>query len=82
MKQERLIECFIPALALEFPVNEEYSILPDKIRSAVNRLIHTGTFTKNVEVRDPIPFIFLKDYKFNKNKLGYDVIAKIFNKSV
>lgn len=74
---DRTLKCFIPALALEHPSNGESFTLLDKIRYAVLRLDQNGNFDDLITVKDPVPYIFIKSHRFNKENMGYDVVAKI-----
>lgn len=71
MKQKQdTIKCFIPAVALEHPDNGEFFKLKDKISAAVNRrLIAYGKRRSEI-------YIFIKDIKFDRYRLGYHVEAK------
>lgn len=77
MKKQEIIECFIPAQALEHPANGEYYTLTQKLRMALFRLHHTGNFNDSITVQDPIPHIFIKDTVFNPVDLGYHVRARV-----
>lgn len=77
MPKSKTIECFIPALALEHPANEENYTLRDKLCAAVNRFIHTGSFSELITVQDDTPYVFIENTVFNPVDLGYYVRAKI-----
>ena len=76
MHQEKMIECFVPALALEHPSNPETFKKVDKVRAAVRRYEQNGDFDSLITVRDPMPDIFIKKMEFKPEALGYWVVAK------
>lgn len=76
-KEPKVIECFIPAQALEHPLNGEYFTLKDKLCAAVNRLIQAGSLNEFINVKVVNPYILIQYIVFNPIDLGYYVRAKI-----
>lgn len=74
MKEEKL-NIFIPAMALQNPANPPDINLNQKLRFAVLRFFFTKDFYGLISVRDPLPGVFLEEYKLNAPLLGYDVSA-------
>jgi hypothetical protein len=70
-------EYFIPALALEHPSNPEFATLRDKIIFAIRRYYQKGDFSANLTVIDPIPKVTILQFKFNHEKMGYDVLVVV-----
>lgn len=64
-------------MALEHPNNTENFSLEEKIRMAVFRYNQGGNFFESEFNLGPVFYIFLEKIRFNKEKIGYDVIAKI-----
>ncbi len=73
---DQVLELFVPAKALEHPVNGEKYTLSDKLCAALHRYSLKGNFNEVVPLDDTIPFIFLKHYELDKQNLGYNVWYK------
>ncbi len=70
-----LQDLFIPAQALEHPGNAEYATLADKLRAAALRLTLNGNFNDLITLTETTPYIFLKFFKFDPAKMGYNIIV-------
>ncbi len=71
-------EYFVPAKALEHHTNPENFNRDQKILAAVQRFHINGDFEQLITVKDNMPSIFVEEYRFNKDRMGYDVVAIIF----
>ena len=77
MIDEKVITQFIPAQALEAPINTHpYARLDDKLKTAFRRFLSTGSFTEGIIAEDAPRLYIIKAY-FDSHKMGYDVIARI-----
>lgn len=77
MKREKKIEYFIPAMALEHPSNPESFTLHQKLKFAVLRYFINKDYYSLISVPSPLPDLFLEQHTFNKEKIGYDILATI-----
>ncbi len=77
MKSTTPFKLFIPAKALEHPANEEKYTLIDKLKAAAYRHDYSGTFETPAYIPDSLSRIFIKDFKFNPPKMGYDTEIEI-----
>lgn len=75
MEVKEPTEYFIPAAALEHPANPEFANLRDKIIYAIRRYEQNSDFQSNLEVIDLVPFVSTRKIQFNKERMGYDVLA-------
>lgn len=78
MKQET-IKLFIPARALEYTGDQEYSKLSQKIESAICRYYITGDFFISFNKKDCKIRVFLNKQVFNREALGYEVLASVWS---
>lgn len=77
MIDEKLITHFVPAQAIEAPVNTHpYARLDEKIRTAMRRFLSSGSFTEG-EIVESTPRLIIVSYYFDPKRMGYDVIARI-----
>ncbi len=74
---EDLKEYFIPAKALEHPQNGEDFNLHRKIEFALLRLTLRNNFFEGIELNSQTPSVFIKSKIFDKNKMGYKVLARV-----
>lgn len=75
-QNKRKIECFIPAIALEHPHNEEFYDLREKLCAALHRYQTTGNFLATSPVEEPMPYFFIERREFSREPLGYKIVAK------
>lgn len=77
MIDQKIITHFVPAQAIEAPINTHpYARLDEKIRTAIRRYLSSGSFTEGDIVETTPRLIVLKNY-FDPKRMGYDVIARI-----
>lgn len=67
------IEYFVPARALEHHKNPEFSSLRDKIIYALRRYVLQKDFEADLDVTGEVPVIIVKDMKFDKWGMGYNI---------
>lgn len=77
ISKEEKLETFVPALALEHHMNEEYAGKKEKVRNAIRRLVSFGDYFVEEVPPDPPPFVIVDDMKFIPDALGYHVFATI-----
>lgn len=70
-------EYFVPAMALEHNGNQEDYKLSDKIKAAIYRLHLNGNFTELISVHEPMPYVYLEKYAFDRDRMGYTALAKV-----
>ena len=76
MIDENIITEFIPANALEFPMNTEPKArLDDKLTKSMRRFLSSGSFSG--EIKENTPRLLIINSFFDPQKMGYDVIARI-----
>lgn len=77
MIDDKLITQFIPAKALEIPINTTpESCLEDKIKKAMRRFLASGSFTEG-EIVESTPRLLIVNNYFDPKRMGYNVIARI-----
>lgn len=74
---EEMMDYFIPARALEHRENGENFNLHRKIVWALLRFEQQGDFLGSFDLRYDTPSVYIKSIKFNKERLGYDVEARV-----
>ena len=77
MTKEKIVELFVPALALEFHSNGENFSKADKIHAAIIRHELSGDFFNMITLNDSTPYVFIQKMEFKSKELGYWVVAKI-----
>lgn len=75
-KEEKL-KTFVPALALEHPMNDEHTSKKTKVVNALRRLVVYGDFFVDDIPADPPPFVILENMKFHPHAMGYEVEATV-----
>ena len=77
MIDENLITHFIPAQAIEAPLNTHPDFkFEDKIKTAIRRYISSGSFTDG-SISETTPRLLINKCYFDPKRIGYDVIARI-----
>lgn len=77
MIDEKVITHFVPAQAIEAPLNTYPEAKQnDKIRLAIRRFISSGSFSDG-EIIEKTPRIAIISKYFDPQRMGYDVIARI-----
>lgn len=75
--EEKKLEYFIPARALEHPDNPDDFNLDQKLRMAVLRFFLTKDYLGTISVPDRSVWVFLQERQFNPEKMGYHARAVI-----